>query len=113
MKSDFEKSQIEKELAELAEQEFKLKAKSSLLGFTAYTFPEYEINWHHKRICQELDDFADGKTRLLALQMPPRHGKSELGSRRLPAYLFGRNPDIEIISTSYSDTLASRMALDV
>lgn len=45
--------------------------------------------------------------------MPPRHGKSELVSRRLPAYAFGSNPELQIISTSYGADLASRMNRDV
>jgi predicted phage terminase large subunit-like protein len=47
------------------------------------------------------------------LFMPPRHGKSELVSRRFPAYAFGRNPELQIISTSYGADLASRMNRDV
>jgi len=38
--------------------------------------------------------------------MPPRHGKSELTSRRFPPYVLGRNPDKEIISASYGANLA-------
>jgi predicted phage terminase large subunit-like protein len=45
--------------------------------------------------------------------MPPRHGKSEIGSRRLPAYILGRNPNAKIITASYADSLASRMNRDV
>jgi predicted phage terminase large subunit-like protein len=45
--------------------------------------------------------------------MPPRHGKSELVSRRLPAYLMGRNPKAQIIAASYSSDLASMMNRDV
>lgn len=44
---------------------------------------------------------------------PPRHGKSELVSRRLPAYIYGRDPDASIIATSYGADLASRMNRDV
>jgi hypothetical protein len=32
----------------------------------------------------------------------PRHGKSELVSRRLPAYGMGRNPDWPVIATEAS-----------
>jgi predicted phage terminase large subunit-like protein len=44
--------------------------------------------------------------------MPPRHGKSELVSRRLPPFIFGQNPNETIIGTSYSDPLASLMNRD-
>lgn len=45
--------------------------------------------------------------------MPPRHGKSELVSRRFPAYLFGRNPHEQVIACSYADSLAASMNRDV
>lgn len=38
---------------------------------------------------------------------------SELVSRRLPAFIFGRDPDARIIAASYSADLASRMNRDV
>jgi hypothetical protein len=44
---------------------------------------------------------------------PPQHGKTEIVSRRLPAYVLGRNPDANIIACSYADTLASDANRDV
>lgn len=44
---------------------------------------------------------------------PPRHGKSEIVSRRLPAYILGRDPNAQIIACSYSDDLAGRNNRDV
>lgn len=37
---------------------------------------------------------------------PPQHGKSELVSKRLPAYIFGRDPDASVIACSYGFNLA-------
>ena len=71
------------------------------------------MNWHHRLLCEYLDDFTKKKIRRLMVFMPPRHGKSELVSRKLPAYIFGCNPDANIISTSYSADLAQRMNRDV
>lgn len=45
--------------------------------------------------------------------MPPRHGKSELVSRKLPAFVYGKYPDAAIIAASYSADLAQRMNRDV
>jgi len=42
----------------------------------------------------------------------PTHN-SELVSRRLPAYILGKNPNAQIIACSYSSDLASRMNRDV
>lgn len=88
-------------------------ARRSLLDFTTYTFPGYETNWHHELLCDKLDQLINRKIKRLMVFLPPRHGKSELGSRRLPAYALGRNPDESIISASYGADLAGRMNRDV
>ncbi len=103
----------ETELLYLLELEKQDQARSNLLDFTTYTFPAYEVNWHHKNICRKLDDFVAGKIRRLMIFCPPRNGKSELVSRRLPAYILGRFPEASIISASYSSDLASMMNRDV
>lgn len=47
------------------------------------------------------------------LLVPPRHGKSELASRRFPARYLGRFPDRQIISASASGPLAEDFGRDV
>lgn len=84
-----------------------------MLGFILYTMPEYQVNWHHRVMCQELDRWLTGENSRLMLFMPPRFGKSEVGSRRLPAYVMGKFPDASLIATSYSADLSSRMNRDV
>jgi len=88
------------------------KARENLLDFTRYTYPNYAANWHHRELASALDKLVSGEIMRLMVFMPPRHGKSELVSRRLPAYVLGRNPNAQIIATSYSDDLASRMNRD-
>ncbi len=87
-------------------------ARRSLLGFTQYTFPDYKTNWHHVVLCKALGEWIDGSITRLMCFMPPRRGKSEIVSRRLPAYLFGVDPDAPIISASYGADLARRMNRD-
>jgi len=45
--------------------------------------------------------------------MPPRHGKSELASRRFPGWYLGQNPDHQIIAASYNSDLASDFGREV
>lgn len=45
--------------------------------------------------------------------MPPRHGKSELASRRFPAWFLGRHPDRSVIAASYNSDLAGDFGRDV
>lgn len=89
------------------------QARRGLLAFTQYTFGDYEVNWHHELVCSYLDRFVAGEILRLMIFQPPRTGKSELVSRRLPAYILGRNPDAAIIAASYSADLARRMNRDV
>ena len=44
------------------------------------------------------------------LELPPRHGKSELASKSYPAYCIGRKPTKQIISASASNDLATDWA---
>lgn len=89
-------------------------ASKGLQDFTTYTKPDYEVNFHHEIICDEIDDFLNdpNRTRLMILA-PPRKGKSELISRRLPAYYLGRNPNKNIISASYGAELSRALNRDV
>lgn len=89
------------------------RARRGLLAFTEYTMPEYRVNWHHRALCDYLDKFAAGEIKRLMVCMPPQHGKSELVSRRLPAFLFGRDPDARIVACSYASDLSQRMNRDV
>lgn len=99
------------------EEAYNQIARECLSGFIWRTLPNYQMGWVHEEICNELDrflqDVIDGKSPRLMLTMPPRHGKSEIASRRFPAYALGRYPDISIISTSYASDLASRINRDV
>lgn len=92
-------------------------ASRSLAHFTRYTQEDYLMGWCHELICQKLDQFLDDvinqKSPRLIIAMPPRSGKSELASRKFPAYAFGKYPNINIIGTSYSADLASRINRDV
>ena len=89
-------------------------AKESLLDFTLYTKEDYKVNWHHELICDSIDDFLEDPDRKrLMIFVGPGRGKSELISRRLPAYYFGRNPTKRIIAASYGADLSQRMNRDV
>ncbi len=44
--------------------------------------------------------------------VPPRHSKSEFTSRRLPGFMFGINPDMQILACSYGAGLATKMSRD-
>ena len=77
-------------------------AQGSLLHFTQYTHHDFRPSWHHKITAREIDEWLVAKKAYnLLLTMPPRHGKSEFCSVRLPPYIFGRWPDAQILAASY------------
>lgn len=45
--------------------------------------------------------------------MPPRHGKSELASKRFPAFFMGQHPQRNIIAASYNSDLAADFGRNV
>lgn len=83
------------------------KARQSLIEFTKYTLPQYIEAKHHTLIAEKLEAVERGEIDRLMINMPPRHGKSELASRRFPAWFLGRHPNKSIIAASYNSDLAS------
>lgn len=106
-------TETDDELLALLEEEAIEDARESLLAFTLYTFDgEFDVSWHHRLLCDKLEAFERGDIKRLIICMPPRHGKSELASRRLPAWALGRNPNKKIIACSYAADLALDMSRD-
>lgn len=93
------------------------EARRKLENYITYTNPKYKKSNFSSFVCNSLDLFIEnvraGKRPILVLQAPPQHGKSEIVSRKLPAYILGRFPDWKVGGASYSDELANAMAQDV
>jgi hypothetical protein len=88
-------------------------ARSHLIDFTCYTNRHYSVAPHHRLIAEKLDAVERGDIIRLMVFLPPRHGKSELVSRRFPAWYMGKHPDRDIISASYGSDLAGDFGRDV
>lgn len=93
------------------------EARRQLAAYISFTNPKYKQSGFSAMVCGALDMFLEdvqaGRRPILVLQAPPQHGKSEIVSRKLPAYIAGRFPDWRIGGASYSDELANAMAQDV
>lgn len=98
---------------ELLRQDRLASARQNLLEFCRFTMMEYEPGHHHRVLCSALERVARGECRRLMVTMPPRHGKSEIASRRFPAWYLGAFPGREIIAASYNADLASDFGRDV
>lgn len=88
-------------------------ARRELLEFIKFTKRDYIAEPFHATLCKYLDRVIDGDLKRLMVFAPPQHGKSEIVSRRFPAYAFGKKPTLRIIGSSYSHDLAARMNRDV
>jgi predicted phage terminase large subunit-like protein len=88
-------------------------ARRSLLAFTEHTNPLYQRAGHHERIAEKLEAVERGEIDRLMIFMPPRHGKSELASKRFPAWCLGRDPKRQIIAASYNSDLANDFGRNV
>lgn len=89
------------------------QSRAGLLAFTEYTNPAYKAAPHHKLIAEKLEAVARGEIKRLMICMPPRHGKSELASRRFPAWFLGRNAGKQVIAASYNSDLANDFGREV
>lgn len=88
-------------------------ARRSLLAFAEYTHPSWTTGEHHRRICDMLERVERGEVRRGMIFAPPRHTKSELASRRFPAWFLGRNPTKQIITATYAADFAVDFGADV
>src|SRR4051812_37128050 len=89
------------------------QARARLRPFIEATKHDYVAAPHHDVICEALEAVERGDLDRLAIFCPPRHGKSEIASRRFPAWYLGRNPDKQIICASYGAELATDFGREV
>jgi predicted phage terminase large subunit-like protein len=93
------------------------QARKHLLPFVKLTMPDpedpddsdrslYEPALFHELIAKHLEDLVRGSERQLILCMPPRHGKTELATKKLVPWVLGKHPRWNVAVGSYSDTMA-------
>ena len=93
------------------------QARDSLIDFTKFTMPDkedpdnaeltrYDDQYFHRALAKALEDVEAGKRLRLIITFPPRHGKSELSSKRFPAWYIGRDPYRYVAVCTYNQTFA-------
>tara|TARA_R110002051_G_scaffold94682_1_gene164603 strand:+ start:3857 stop:5311 length:1455 start_codon:yes stop_codon:yes gene_type:complete len=91
-------------LYELAQEDFYL--------FFTLMFPEidpstpFSHSKHFQVLANAFEKVVTGETPKLLVALPPRFGKSVIGSIALPAWLMGIDPSVRIICGSYGEALA-------
>lgn len=88
-------------------------ARTRLLDFITYTYPQYQVGAVHELLAEYLEEVeyyvqTGGRVGIgrLMVFMPPRHGKSEQVSIRFPTWFLGRNPNLRVILASCTASLA-------
>ena len=82
------------------------KSQANFLTFVKEMWPGFIDGRHHKVMAKKFEEIANGKTKRLIINMPPRHTKSEFASFLLPAWFLGKYPNKKIIQTSNTAELA-------
>lgn len=88
-------------------------SRRNILYFVQYMKSNYQVTDFHRSYMRVIDKFARGEIKKLIIQAPPQHGKSEISSRYLPAFMLGQNPDLKICICSYASTIACDFNRDV
>lgn len=93
------------------EKVLKVKCEKDLLFFTRYIYKEnhrrnFIVAPHFVIIANALQKVADGQTKRLIINIPPRYGKTELAVKCFIAWSLAKNPASKFIHLSYSDDLA-------
>jgi predicted phage terminase large subunit-like protein len=92
--------------------------RSSFLAFSLKAFAalnegrRLEIEPYLELLARRLQEVAEKKIRRLVVSMPPRHGKSFLGSKCLPAFILAHEPAARIMILSYGAELAEEISFD-
>lgn len=88
-----------------------------LIEFVKGFHPRYKAGWLHHDICRRLEKFSRdveaGLSPRLMILVPPRHGKSQIGSKLYPAWHLGQYPHHEVIACSYNISLAMEFSREV
>jgi hypothetical protein len=87
-------------------------SRRHLMPFITYTFPQYRPRPHHLLIAGACEAVYNGQFDRLMIFVPPQYGKSEIASRRLPAWWLGKRPDSRLIMVSYAAELAYSFSRD-
>lgn len=115
---------VHQQIRLLKRQEMALKARDDFMTFIKFTMPDpehpndvtlsrYKNARHHDATAAAIEAVVDGRIPMLILVEPPRHGKSEQVSRRLPAWFMGKFPEQHGVVATYNDDFAADFGKEV
>ena len=104
--TDEEVVEINRIVDELDERRINKEAYLDLIEFCKRMQPDYIVGKHHRILADLLMDIERGRKDRICVNIPPRHGKSQLVSIFFPAWFLGRNPNKKVMMVSHTTDLA-------
>lgn len=120
-----------KALAAVRMKQAALAARGDLLSFSRFVSPDptapgdpekssYDAQEFHRQVAAVLTKLVKGELlhsdgrvcRQVIFAMPPRHGKTQLATKNLGAWISGLHPEWDLAVASYSDTMAEDFGAD-
>ena len=108
-------------LLKLLKEKEKIKARKHHLDFMKYTWrwgksKPMQVGFHTKIICEQIDeifeDYRNGISSYVLVEIHPRAGKSDIVSRYLPPHFLGEFKNEEVMAVSYSADLSATFSSD-
>ncbi len=110
-----------KEMISLEQRNLLIKnAKNKMLDYCHLMMPdvsdpndvtktEYDPAGHAKMLCDIVERFESGKSKRVAVSIPPQHGKTIHLSQLGLSWIWGRNPRKNIVVVTYNQTRADEL----
>jgi predicted phage terminase large subunit-like protein len=104
--SDSEKRKLDVELSLFERLKERELAQTKFIKYVQKVWPTFISGRHHLRMAAAFERVAEGKTKRLIINMPPRHTKSEFASHLLPSWFLGKFPNKKVIQTAHTAELS-------
>ena len=101
-----EVKEIDRIVDELDKRKRVNKTYDDLIEFCKHMQDDYIVGKHHRILGDLLMDIEQGNKDRICVNIPPRHGKSQLVSIFFPAWFLGRNPNKKVMMVSHTTDLA-------
>src|SRR5210317_1102131 len=98
--------EIDKLVDELDNRKKNKLAYDDLIEFCKAMQSDYIVGKHHRILADMLMAIEQGDKDRVCVNIPPRHGKSQLVSIFYPAWYLGRNPNKKVMMVSHTTDLA-------
>ena len=99
-------AEIDRLAGELTTRSEYKKIYDDLIAFCRHMQPDYIVGAHHRKLANMLMAIERGEKDRICVNIPPRHGKSQLVSIMFPAWFLGRNPNKKVMMVSHTTDLA-------